>query len=93
MKEKLLIALLVLFYANSFAQTFEGTITYRMQLFNPNPELIPQTTWDTQMKATLGEEGYMLQKYFYKDENYISEIIAGKEEGHYAIYFGIRSFI
>lgn len=82
MKEKLLIALLVFFYANSFAQTFEGTVTYKMELFNPNPEQIPQATWDAQMKASLGDKGYMVQKYFYKEGNYISEITAGGEEGY-----------
>lgn len=54
-------------------------------MLNPNPDMIPQETWDTQMKATFGEEAYMLQTYFYKEENYISEIKAGKEEG-YMVY-------
>ena len=65
-----------------YGQIFEGTVTYKMELLNPNPEQIPQATWDAQMKASLGEKGYMLQKYFYKKGNYISEITAGKEEGY-----------
>ena len=66
----------------ALSQTFEGTVTYKMELFNPNPEQIPQATWDAQMKASLGDKGYMLQKYFYKKGNYISEITAGKEKGY-----------
>ncbi|WP_299248416.1 hypothetical protein [uncultured Aquimarina sp.] len=80
---KILFSCVLLLYSYFVcSQTFEGTVTYKMELFNPNPEQIPQATWDAQMKASLGEKGYMLQKYFYKKGNYISEITAGGEEGY-----------
>ncbi len=61
-------------------------------MLNPNAEMIPQETWDAQMKTTLGEKGYMLQTYFYKENNYMSEIKAGKEEG-YMVYNPKDKFI
>lgn len=72
----------MIFSANFYGQNFEGSITYKMELINPNPEIIPQKTWDMQMKSILGDKGYMVQKYFYKKNNYISEIITAKEEGY-----------
>ncbi|MDR5591673.1 hypothetical protein [Christiangramia sp. SM2212] len=80
--KNIILIILVFVCCSSFSQSFEGTITYKTKLLNPNPEMILQETWDAQMKSSLGDKGYMLQKYFYKKENYISEITAGGEEGY-----------
>jgi hypothetical protein len=71
-----------LYFNLSFGQTFEGYITYKMEVLNPNPEIIPDVAWQKGIKEQLGESGYMLQKYFYKKDKYISEIQAGNENGY-----------
>lgn len=66
------------------AQSFEGWITYKMEAENPMPTLIPDSTWQRSIKEQFGERGYIIQKYYYKNDNYISEIDAGKETGYQA---------
>ncbi len=68
----------------SYGQSFEGTITYKMEVLNPNPEMIPDSTWEEGIKSQFGEKGYMVQKYFYKRGNYIAEIEAGESKGFQA---------
>ena len=68
----------------SNGQTFEGWITYKMEAFNPNTELIPDSTWQNIIKEQFGERGHILQKYYYKNDQYISEIDAGKQTGFQA---------
>ncbi|PWL32073.1 MAG: hypothetical protein DCO95_02515 [Roseivirga sp. XM-24bin3] len=63
------------------AQTFQGTIDYKIEMMNPNPEIISDSLWQASLKESLGERGYIIQKYFYSGENYASEISAGKENG------------
>ncbi len=79
-----LIALITLLSFSSYGQSFEGSITYKLEAFNPNPEMIPDSTWQDGVRSQFGNKGYLLQKYFYKKGNYISEIEAGKEEGFQA---------
>lgn len=64
------------------AQNFEGTITYKMEVFNPNPDVITTEQWETQKKATFGELGYIKQVYYYKGENYLCEMTIGDQEGY-----------
>jgi len=62
-------------------QSFEGIITYKMEAQNPNPEMIPDSVFQQGLKETSGERGYMVQTYYYKGENYMSEIDAGTQKG------------
>lgn len=68
----------------SYGQTFEGWITYKMEALNPNPKMIPDSSWQKGIKEQFGERGHIIQKYFYKEDKYISEIDAGKEIGFQA---------
>lgn len=80
-KQFLIAIVLTLSSFISFGQNFEGWITYKVEVHNPNPEKIPDSTWQKGIKEQFGEKGYMLQKYFYKGPNYISEIEAGNQNG------------
>ena len=84
MTRQILITIIALWSIASFGQSFEGSITYKMEALNPNREMIPDSTWQEGIKSQFGERGYMLQKYFYKEGNYVSEIDAGKEKGYQA---------
>ncbi len=84
MTRQILIALITLLSFTSYGQSFEGTISYKMEALNPNPEMIPDSTWQEGIKSQFGEKGFMLQKYFYKKGNYISEIEAGDAKGFQA---------
>ena len=68
----------------SYAQSYEGSITYKVEAHNPNPEMIPDSLWQKGIKEQFGERGYMLQKYFYKQGRYVSEIDAGTQTGYQA---------
>lgn len=81
LRQKLCILFFTLTVSISNGQTFEGWITYRMEALNPNPIMIPDSTWQKGIKEHFGERGYIIQKYFYKKDKYISEIDAGKETG------------
>jgi len=82
--QKLCILLLAFTVSFSYGQTFEGWITYKVEALNPNPKMIPDSTWQNGIKEQFGERGYIIQKYFYKKDRYISEIDAGKETGFQA---------
>lgn len=66
----------------SFAQNFEGSISYKVVTPNPFPEQISEEDHQKMLKETFGERGYMLQKYFYKGSDYMSEIEAGEAVGY-----------
>ena len=68
----------------SFGQSFEGSITYKLEVLNPNPKMIPDSSWREMLVSQFGERGYMIQKYFYKKDKYISEIDAGMQNGYQA---------
>lgn len=78
--KSIVLVLCLPFLASS--QSFEGVITFKLEMFNPNPEMIPDSLWDATIKAQFGEEGFMTQKYFYKGKNYTSEITAAQSFGH-----------
>ncbi|MCX2745520.1 hypothetical protein OO013_16690 [Mangrovivirga sp. M17] len=84
MIKQLLFTLFVVVNLSISGQSFEGSITFQVEALNPNPQLIPDSAWQKGIRETFGERGYMLQKYFYKKGNYISEIDAGKEKGFQA---------
>ncbi|TRX00130.1 DUF4412 domain-containing protein [Flavobacterium gawalongense] len=75
-----------------YSQSFEGTITYKNELINPDPATITQETWNTQTMTSLGERGYILLKYYYKGNHYMSESIVGNEEG-YQMYDPISKLV
>ncbi|MGB1040690.1 MAG: hypothetical protein ACPGVD_07445, partial [Flavobacteriales bacterium] len=84
MKKQILFTLITLMSFTYFSQTFEGTITYKMEALNPMPERIADSIWQKAIKKQFGENGYMLQKYFYKKGNYVSEINTGLQKGFQA---------
>lgn len=79
-----MLLLLTLMSIEAISQNFEGWIVYKMEALNPNPQIIPDSIWKSGIKEQFGEKGYMIQKYYYKENNYISEIEAGKEKGYQA---------
>lgn len=84
MIKQFLIGLLLLTTSTLFGQNFEGWITYKVEMENPYPEFISDSLWQESLKKQWGERKYMLQKYFYKNGDYISEIEAGKQKGFQA---------
>jgi hypothetical protein len=71
---KLKLKLLPLFIGFSmFSQNFEGTVTYKIEMLNPYPEQIRDSIWQEKLKEKFGEKGFEIQKYFFKDNKYISE--------------------
>lgn len=64
------LALLVLLATGVFAQSFEGTVTYRMDVKNPMPDRVP----DSLFYASIGNLGSITQVYRYKGNNYRSDI-------------------
>lgn len=80
-RQKICVLLLTFTVSISYGQTFEGWITYKMEALNPNPKMIPDSTWQKGIKEQFGERGHIIQKYFYKKDKYISEMDAGKETG------------
>ncbi|WP_420387074.1 hypothetical protein [Roseivirga sp.] len=78
----LFFTLLLLLPPISHAQNFQGTVQYKIEMMNPNPQMISDSLWQATLKQTLGERGYMVQKYYYHGENYASDIIAGGQSGY-----------
>ena len=77
--------LTLLFCAMSLAlcaQSFEGTITYKLEAQNPNPKRIPEDVWNEGIKQQFGEKGYLLHEYYYKNNLYSSSIEANNEKGY-----------
>ena len=48
----------------SNGQIFEGSITYKMEAFNPNTELIPDSTWQNIIKEQFGSIENFAQAFF-----------------------------
>lgn len=84
MKRQILIGLVLLITSTAFGQNFEGWITYKIEMENPYPGMMPDSIWQESIKKQWGERGYMVQKYFYKNGDYISEIEIGKQNGYQA---------
>ncbi len=86
MKYRFFLLLLFLFLSVSkvSSQSFEGWISYNVEAHNPSPEMIPDSAWQKGIKQQFGERGYMIQKYYYKQNRYLSEIDAGKQSGFQA---------
>jgi hypothetical protein len=73
---------LLIFTSLSFGQSFEGTITYKTTMENPNPEMFTDSVFKERiLKPVFGEQGFMLQKYFYKGNRFMSETSTGLENG------------
>jgi hypothetical protein len=85
-KMKITLAVIALCFIKciTYGQSFEGWITYKHETLNPNKKMIPDSTWQKKIKEEYGNRGYMLQKYFYKQGNYMSEFEAGKEKSYQA---------
>ena len=68
----------------AFSQSFEGSITYKLEVLNPDPEKFPDSLWKQEVTNKFGNKGYIVQKYYYQLGQYISEIDAGNEKGYQA---------
>jgi len=78
----LIYLILILFTNLTFSQTFEGQVTYKTIMENPNPEMFTDSIFKEKiLKPVFGEQGFMLQKYFYKRNKYMSKISTGLENG------------
>lgn len=82
--QQLCILLLTFTVSVTYGQSFEGWITYKLEALNPDPKMIPDSSWQKGIKQQFGERGHILQKYYYKKDKYISEMDAGKETGFQA---------
>lgn len=63
----------------SYCQTYEGWITYKMEMENPMASKITEEQWQEITKEKFGEKGYIEQQYFYKEGNYTSHMIAARK--------------
>ncbi len=79
---QLVILGLVLCSFTAICQDFEGSITYRMTAQNPNPEMLADSVWQQILEERLGGNGGVIQKYYYKESNYMSEIQSKNEAGY-----------
>lgn len=48
---------------------FEGEVIYKVEIKNPNPNIVPDSVWDARVKDKI-----MYQKYYYKGDKYKSVI-------------------
>ncbi len=80
---KNILYLILIFSTNlTFSQNFEGQITYKTTIGNPNNGMFTDSIFKEKIiKGVFGEQGFMLQKYFYKGNKYMSEISSGLENG------------
>lgn len=67
------------------AQSFQGWIEYRIDTKNPMPDKISEEMWQQKMKEKLGGAEFMIQKYYYKGANYMSEVKLG-EQSSFQLY-------
>lgn len=76
--------LIALIYASLTvsAQSFEGWINYEVEILNPMPFVMPDSVWEEKMKKYKEEGGLNTLKYFYKNQNYISQVSFGKAKGY-----------
>lgn len=79
-----LAAALSLISITTYAQNFEGTITYKVEAYNPMPDMVTEEQWQELIKEQFGQRGYMIQKYSYKQDKYLSSIDAGMHHGFQA---------
>jgi len=89
---KILFLLFVVFSAAAFNQnpnkvndnsinnnkSFEGYIAFEVEMKNPMPNKLSTEAWEKIVKEQLGGSAKMIQKYYYKNENYMSEMMMGK---------------
>ncbi len=59
------------------AQSFEGWIEYKLEMKNPMPDKMPNEIWNQKLKERFGDADSFSQTYFYKGNQYMSEIHMG----------------
>jgi hypothetical protein len=64
-----------------FGQSFEGWITYKTEMVNPDSTFFTDSIWQAVMKEKFGDRRYAIKKCFYKNGMYSTEIDAGTESG------------
>lgn len=75
-----------------FGQSFEGTITYSLEAFNPRPDIIPDSLWQYKKQEEWGGEGKVMQTYYYKGTSYMCKSVGGVNVG-YQLYNADDSLI
>lgn len=73
--------LLLFFFINfSYSQNFEGEVTYKTTLVNPNPDLYDEIDFKEKIvRPTFGKQGFMIQKCFYKGNKFMGILISNFE--------------
>jgi hypothetical protein len=90
MKKIQTVLFFLLFTTYLFAQgNFEGYIIYKNEPQNPSPTTISDTLFQKIIKQSLGGQNYVLQKYIYKEDNYLSEMSMGKSKT-YQLYTPVQ---
>ena len=80
--KKALYFILILVTQITFSQSFEGRVTYKTTMENPYPDMFTDSVFKEKiLKPVFGDQGFMLQTYYYKGDQYMSEIATGLENG------------
>lgn len=64
------------------AQDFEGVVVYEIEALNPNPKIISDSLWNAKIEEEYGSDGKAKQRYFYKNQNYLSVMTGGQKRGY-----------
>ncbi|WP_452218352.1 hypothetical protein [Lacinutrix undariae] len=73
---------LILFTSLTYSQNFEGQVTYKTTMENLFPEMMTDSVFQEKvLKPAFGEQGFILQNYFYKGNRFMSETSTGLENG------------
>jgi len=78
---KVYIIIIFLFcFIEAIGQNFSGTITYKIELFSSGLETKQDSLkWDVQKKFMFGDKGFIVQKYFFTNNRYESDIIVNDQ--------------
>lgn len=85
----LLLALLI--FASLNGQNFNGVITYKIELLNPE-DSFNKSKWKSQLEYLYGEKGYMTQSFYYNNDKYFSETTI-RENKSYHLYDSMKKLL
>lgn len=71
MKKQILFLVSFFIFSNVVGQNFEGSITYKIELLNPDTNLISPSRWERSQIELFGDKPrYNLQRYYFKNDRY-----------------------